>query len=57
MPLGFYFVPGDKGEDSNIPVLSGSELVDGINEVQGAYYTFKEGVCDYHGATEYLVET
>lgn len=55
MPLGFYYVPGDKGEDSNIPVMSGSELVDGIDGVGSAYFTFKEGVCDYHGAAEYLV--
>lgn len=57
MPLGFYFIPGDKWEDSNIPIMSGKELVDGISSVQWAYYTFKEGACDTHGATEYLVET
>ena len=55
MPLGFYFIPGDKGEDSNIPVLSWNELVDGINGVSSAYYTFKEGVCDYHGSADYQV--
>jgi len=55
MPLGFYFVPGDKWEDSNIPVLSWSELVDGINGVSSAYYTLKEGPCDYHGAADYQV--
>jgi hypothetical protein len=55
MPLGFYYIPGDKGEDSNIPVLSWSELTDGIDGVNSAYFTFKEGVCDYHWSADYQV--
>jgi hypothetical protein len=50
MPLSFYFVPWDKGEDSNIPELSGTDLVDGLTQVENGFYKLQEWPCNYHGA-------
>lgn len=53
LPLNFFWELGSKWEDSNVPVLSGWELVDGLTSIENWYYNLVEGPCDFHLAASW----